>query len=373
MSAGENSQVVYAQSSDIKARTYLQYRADMKKKAIAELEIREWLEGMLKAKHDTGDVKVEKSGGDRYMWFPRSGKISGEPDYTAWINSEKHRFEFQYAERDDLPYYDFKVSKVGRKKSGGTRIPHTDREFLYVIKPLSAFAVFSPQWVMDNGKEGPVPAWGSRPAFRVPAEKFKAIFARDKKLGGVIQAVDQKNRLLEAQSRFLEGEGNKISGELQQVVDEEKAFTIIPKNLDGFYRACLLMDKIGKYPKNYSMWMVYGESMYSEELNSYEFAKLVYSLDFLYGGATMLESNVLSRLSDAMRKFSAHIKHMQNQKLQTSQTLSPKEEAVNFLFAVNLYEDMVQELIFLHKVNDLPPIKKIFQSVEDMDFLCGMI
>jgi hypothetical protein len=33
-----NSKIIYAQSSDIKSRTYLEYRKDMKKKAIAELE-----------------------------------------------------------------------------------------------------------------------------------------------------------------------------------------------------------------------------------------------------------------------------------------------------------------------------------------------
>jgi transposase-like protein len=32
---------IYAQSSDIKSRTYLEYRRDMKKKAIAELEVSE--------------------------------------------------------------------------------------------------------------------------------------------------------------------------------------------------------------------------------------------------------------------------------------------------------------------------------------------
>ncbi len=33
----KDAKMVYAQSSDIKARSYLEYRRDMKKKAIAEL------------------------------------------------------------------------------------------------------------------------------------------------------------------------------------------------------------------------------------------------------------------------------------------------------------------------------------------------
>ena len=34
-----DTKTIYAQSSDIKSRTYLEYRKDMKQKAIAELEV----------------------------------------------------------------------------------------------------------------------------------------------------------------------------------------------------------------------------------------------------------------------------------------------------------------------------------------------
>lgn len=140
-----DSKGVYAQSSDIKSRTYLEYRLDMKKKAIVELEVISWLANKLKEIHKTDDVTVEKSGGDAHMWFLRSGRISGEPDYVANINGKKQFFEFQYANQNDLPFYDFKVSKVG-KKIKGKRVPHADREFLYIIKPSSEFAFFSPEW-----------------------------------------------------------------------------------------------------------------------------------------------------------------------------------------------------------------------------------
>jgi len=43
-----DAKTTYAQSSDIKSRTYLEYRRDMKRKAIAELEVREWLETLLR-------------------------------------------------------------------------------------------------------------------------------------------------------------------------------------------------------------------------------------------------------------------------------------------------------------------------------------
>ena len=40
-----DTKTIYAQSSDIKSRTYLEYRKDMKQKAIAELEVLPWLKG----------------------------------------------------------------------------------------------------------------------------------------------------------------------------------------------------------------------------------------------------------------------------------------------------------------------------------------
>jgi hypothetical protein len=43
-----DGKTIYAQSSDIKSRTYLEYRRDMKKKAIGELEVLEWLEDKVK-------------------------------------------------------------------------------------------------------------------------------------------------------------------------------------------------------------------------------------------------------------------------------------------------------------------------------------
>ncbi|MDE0518052.1 MAG: hypothetical protein OXH36_00635 [Bdellovibrionales bacterium] len=45
-----DTKTIYAQSSDIKSRTYLEYRKDMKQKAIAELEILPWLKDKIKKK-----------------------------------------------------------------------------------------------------------------------------------------------------------------------------------------------------------------------------------------------------------------------------------------------------------------------------------
>ena len=63
----KNAKLIYAQSSDIKARTYIEYRRDMKKKAITELEIKDWLQEKLKTFFKRDDVSVEKYGGDRFL------------------------------------------------------------------------------------------------------------------------------------------------------------------------------------------------------------------------------------------------------------------------------------------------------------------
>ena len=60
---------VYAQSSDIRSRTWTQYRLDMKKKAIAELEFLPFLQRLLAARHNDSSVRVRKHGGDALLWF----------------------------------------------------------------------------------------------------------------------------------------------------------------------------------------------------------------------------------------------------------------------------------------------------------------
>lgn len=83
-----NGKTIYAQSSDIKSRTYLEYRKDMKKKAIAELEVLEWLGNKIKELYPKKQVKVYKSGGDKFLWFLRKGGVTREPDFIADINDE---------------------------------------------------------------------------------------------------------------------------------------------------------------------------------------------------------------------------------------------------------------------------------------------
>lgn len=61
----QDAKTIYAQSSDIKSRTYIEYRKDMKQKAIAELEILHWFRDKIREKDKK--ATVEKFGGDRFI------------------------------------------------------------------------------------------------------------------------------------------------------------------------------------------------------------------------------------------------------------------------------------------------------------------
>ena len=274
----------YAQSSDIKSRTYSEYRQDMKKKAIAELEFLPFLQRVLIQKHGDCGLIVKKHGGDAELWFGKNEThITQIPDYQAAFSSgEDFLYEFQYAENiDKLNHVDFKVSKIGKKQKG-KRTAHIDREFFYVVKP-HLYALITPQWVMDNGQEGVVPAWGNRTAYRVPRDNFMQILMDGgTEIKNVIATINSKNDLLHFQHGFLEKENKQFSRELQDVVDKQKLVKIMPCTLEGFYRVCHLLSYLGEKPDAPNIWMIYLLSLFNEKMKPLNFARFMFALDFLY-------------------------------------------------------------------------------------------
>ena len=176
-----DTKTVYAQSSDIKSRTYLEYRKDMKQKAIAELKVLPWLKEKIRKKDKK--AHIEKFGGDKFIWFLRKGGITREPDFVVKYSNKKMEYiEFQYA-KEELNAYDFKISKIAQKnRQLKKRIPKKDTKILYIIKPTGEFAILEPSWIVSNSKETVAPAWGNAPVFRVPKEKFKKVLQKDKKI-----------------------------------------------------------------------------------------------------------------------------------------------------------------------------------------------
>jgi len=360
-----DSKTRFAQSSDIKSRTYLEYRKDMKKKAIAEYEIIEWFESKLCEIYQT-KVKVQKSGGDEHIWFLRNGGITGKADYKAIVDGKEEFYEFQYSDRNDLDFFDFKVSKVGKKKEG-LRIPYENKKFIYIIKPTYEFAIFSPKWITKNGFEAGVPAWGNRTAFRVPHNKFIKLFKKDKNLKHVISNIDQKNYILNFQHSLLEKWKEELSHLMQKIVDENKIVKFIPKDLDSFFKICFILDNINKIPENADLWLIYLLTFISGKNTLKNLAKIIYSLDFLYSKIT-LQENEIQTLINKLTELLELIKEcsIDDGTFQSSISESPLEETRYALFSINLLEDFYQDMIVNYSA-DFKPIIKIYQNVKNIN------
>jgi len=360
-----DGKTIYAQSSDIKSRTYLEYRRDMKKKAIAELEVLEWLENKVKELYPRKLVKVYKSGGDKFLWFLRKGGVSREPDFIAEVDDKKIEFEFQYAEKGDLDFYDFKVSKVARKK-GNKREPIENKFFVYIHKPLLKYAIFKPEWVLKNGEYGMVEAWRSY-AFRVPKEKFERLLKPDNTLKSLCQRIDAKNFILNFQHALIDINKDRLSYLLQGVIDENKIVKIIPKDLDSFFKVCFILDNLNKIPQNANLWLIYLLSYINENVSLEEISKIVYCIDFLYSKIE-LQPNELTQLVSKIKELKKRIEslYQTDGSYRSSLTSSPLDETRYALFSINLLEDLIQDMIYYYSVTELKPVKKIYENVRDI-------
>ena len=360
----KDAKAVYAQSSDIQARSFREYRRDMKKKAIVELEFLPFLQGLL------APATVEKHGADAELWFFQQsrGKITQDPDYRAvWPDGREFFYEFQYGTGDNnVGFFDFKVSKVGKKPPQKDRVPHEGREFFYASMQNAQYAFVSPRWIMDNGKEGPVPAWGSRPAYRVPDAVFRGIL-RDggEEMARVISAVDNKKMLLAFQDKFPDLEASAFSRELQLAVDKRQLVKIMPTTLDGFYRVCFLLEWMGESPESPGVWLVYLASFFQRGLSALEFARWMFCLDFLYFKSGELGENerriVRKALDNAEREIRKQAKA--DGSFSRDPNAAPAEETRQFLFAINLLEDIRQD--FAVYCGGVAKTKRIFEMLPD--------
>lgn len=366
-----DAKTTYAQSSDIKSRTYLEYRRDMKVKAIAELEILPWLQNKIKEK-DAKSV-VEKYGGDKFIWFLRKGGITREPDFVIRHPDGQIKFlEFQYA-KQELGAYDFKVSKItptDRKLKA--RVPKKDTEILYVIKPTSEFALLTPEWIAKNSTQTQAAAWGNAQVYRVEAQAIKKLMKQDEELKIACEMIDKKIAILDFQHQKLDQEKEKLSRLLQTVVDEDKLIKIMPRNLGGFYKVCFILDHIEKTPDNSSLWLVYLLSFLEQPLNSHELFMLIYCLDFLYPRIE-LEKNELASLVKKLRKIkelAGCFADARKGSFESDKNLAPIEETRNILFVINIIEDLTQDLLFYYGKDEnlaLEPVTRIFQLIPDVN------
>jgi len=361
-----DGKTIYAQSSDIKSRTYLEYRKDMKKKAIAELEILEWLENKVKEMFPRKQVKVYKSGGDKFLWFLRKGGISRDPDFIAEINDGKIGFEFQYTEKSNLKFYDFKISKVAKKK-GDQYKPIEGKLFVYIHRPLLKYAIFKPELIIKNGEREMVEAWRSY-GFRVPKEKFEKLLKSDTALKNVCQRIDIKNFILNFQHSLVDINRDKLSCLLQGVIDENKIVKIVPKDLDSFFKVCFILDNLNKIPQNANLWLVYLLSYINKDILLEDIFKTVYCIDFLYSKIEV-KANELSQLISKGRELTKKIKgfYQDDGSYKSSLMSSPLDETRYALFSINILEDLIQDMIYYYSITELKPVKKIYETVGDIE------
>lgn len=369
-----DAKTIYAQSSDIKSRTYLEYRKDMKKKAIAELEILGWLKSKLLTLYPKEKVEVSKSGGDAFLWFLRKGGVTREPDYKAKIGHKDFDIEFQYADKTGLNYFDFAISKIVKKnRKTGEREPHQDRKILYILKNNHSFAFFEPEWVLKNGKIGFVSAW-RKDAYRIPKNKFLKILKVDSTLKSVVETIDVKNYILNFQHDLIGINKEKLSSLLQQVIDEQKIVKIIPNNLESFFKVCFILDNLNKVPQNLNLWLVYSLSFISDKNTTEDLSKIIYCLDFLHS-KTELKKNELKSLIEKIKECFQLLKSFEKKdgSFKSSVNLSPIDETRSAIFSINLLEDLTQDLIFYYKAPGLDPITKIYQNLHSINNTYNLI
>ena len=371
---------VYAQSSDIRSRSWLEYRRDMKKKAIAELEFLPYLQRLLANRHGDGALLVRKHGGDARLWFDASGRgVNQDPDYLAyWGDDETRLYEFQLAEETaGLRFFDFKEAKVGKKQRGLPRAPYTDRDFFYIIKDAMQYAFIAPEWIARNGRISGVPAWGNRTAYRVPRDVFLPVFVNGgTDLEQVVTVVDDKNYLLEFQSEFMEQEARRLSRELQQVVDEERLLSIVPRTLEGFYRVCFLLDRIGKQPDAPGVWLVYLMSFFNDAMSVVELARYIYALDFLYFKCRSVQENERIALENAITQAMAYIERRfvtaGDGMLTTGPNEAPVDAMRQIIFAINLIEDIRQDAA-VNFGAATSQVRTIFDTIPDVPLVAAYI
>lgn len=359
-----DAKTIYAQSSDIKSRTYLEYRKDMKKKAIAELEVLPWLKNKIKEKNKK--AVVEKYGGDKFIWFLRKGGITRDPDFIVKHSDGQTKFiEFQYA-KEQLKAYDFKISKIAPKdRRLKKRVPKKDTEILYLIKPTYEYALLDPKWIVKNSKKTVAAAWGNAPVFRLPETTFKKVLRKDKDLKNVCSSIDKKTLILDFQHEAIEKEEEKLSYLLQLVIDENKILKIIPKTLEGFFRVCFILNHIEKTPVNANLWLIYLLSFLNQRLNSFELFQLVYSLGFLYPRIE-LRQNELNKLVEGLKQIKGQIIKFSksNGSFQSDKKISPLDDTRYSLFVINILEDSAQDILYYYGDEiKLPPVSRIFQDI----------
>ncbi|MCD5384202.1 hypothetical protein LR066_05560, partial [candidate division WOR-3 bacterium] len=190
----------------------------------------------------------------------------------------------------------------------------------------------------------------------------------DSTLKRLCYKIDAKNLILNFQHGLIDVNKERLSYLLQSVIDEDKIVKIIPKELDGFFKVCFILDNLNKIPKNANLWLVYLLSYIGKDTLLEDIAKITYCIDFLYS-KTDLNPNELTLLISKVKELLKKVKGFYNEDgaYKSSLKVSPLDETRYALFSINLLEDLIQDMIYYYSIPEIKPIKKIYENVEDVE------
>lgn len=369
------SKIRYAQSSDIKKRTWDEYRHDMKTKAIVELECLPLLRDLLVARYPSTRVSVRKFGPDAVLWFNPGAALSGKPDYEAsWSDGRVRYFELQKSSEANLKQFDFKMPKVRWRKKGEEG-PYTDRELFYVAGPERKMGFLEPAWIMANGTVGTVKAWGGAQAFRVPRDRFLPMLDDGgERLDRVVTSMADRVTLLEFQKNFPQNEGLRLFNRLKRVVDKGDPFEIVPGTLDAFFETCFLAKRLNRFPEDPGLWLVYLCSLIEDGQSPARLARGLFAIDYLYFRAFetngALRGNEERSILSLLQKVEEQIRAYSWDGGSVDPRWAPIEELRQMLFVVNRFEDWRQHVFSRYPTERRPAgvrrAERIFDLVPDV-------
>lgn len=371
-----DAKAIFAQTSSSVGRNRAEYRLAMKNKAIVELEFMPLLQQILAEQFNDSQIVVCKYGVDAELWFHIGRPPTGEPDYEATLSDgEKHLYEFQIADKSNLKFFDFKVSKIRKKKRNGEEIVHNDRKFFYVVRHEKKIGFISPSWIYENGEYGFVSAWRSY-AYRVPRKIFlNKLREADDRLGEILEVVDAKKYLLDFQHKFITDQKSQLSSRLKRVVDENEKFEIVPNTIEGFFETCLIMNTIEGFPDNPDIWLIYLLThLEREDLTPHKLAMIVFSIDFLYFGAIektfkFSDENQIYILR-GVDLMESHIQRFTWNKSIINPRVSLLEQVRQMLFVVSYFEDWRQHVAYkwnsVATSGSVRKAGKIFEDIPDL-------
>ena len=96
---------------------------------------------------------------------------------------------------------------------------------------------------------------------------------------------------------------------------------------------------------------------------------MIYSLDFLYPRVE-LKRNEINKLIEGIKTLYERLEQFSKSdgSFHSDKTIAPLEDTRYCLFAINILEDLTQDILFYYgDQTGLAPIKRIYQTVPNME------